>query len=344
MRHTHSYFSRASAFVVMLCMVFSLFLSPVDCFAGVNVGKATVSNQTLSGDLLTGYDQSIIYFNQTTNEILAQIFDSSNQLYRLSPGKYYRLYFGSLSYHKNTSAGLSFDAKPYVIINGQRFYIGGFSSLVISGFDVDNLRVGFEISGYARKTAQSAVIQAEPTISNLSFEIFFDELSDSEVASSSVQSEINNSIKQGNQLQQEANQTGKGILGKITDFFGSFFENIINALKSLFIPEDGYFSDFFTRLNDFFSEKLGFLYEPIELFLDFLNAIQNASVGASPGLTFPEIKWQDDVIVPETRVDFAIVQEKMPDLQEKIYFVTDIIMVGAVLILLEKKINEVMHR
>ena len=152
------------------------------------------------------------------------------------------------------------------------------------------------------------------------------------------------SIDKGNKLQEEENETSKGILGKITDFFGSFFENIINALKSLFIPEDGYFSDFFNRLNDLFSEKLGFLYSPIDLFVSFLNAIQNASVGSSPGLVFPELKWEDTILIPETTVNFDLVNEKIPDLQQKIYFVTDIIMVGAVIFLLERKIDEVMHK
>lgn len=171
----------------------------------------------------------------------------------------------------------------------------------------------------------------------------YKDLSKKDVKSDDV-NKVNDSVEKGNKLQEEANKTSKGILGKISDFFGSFFENIINALKSLFIPEDGYFSDFFNRLNDLFSEKLGFLYAPIDLFVSFLNAIQNASVGSSPGLVFPEIKWEDTVLVEETAVNFDLVNEKMPQLQERIYFVTNIIMVGAVIVLLERKIDEVMHK
>lgn len=146
----------------------------------------------------------------------------------------------------------------------------------------------------------------------------------------------------GNQLQQEANETSKSIFDKISDFFGSFFENIINALKSLFVPEDGYFSDFFERLNDFFSEKLGMLYAPIDLFVDVLTSIQNAS-SVSSGIGFPEIKWGDTVLIESQTINLQMYADEFPDLQEKLYFATDVIMIGAVLGLLQHKFREVMN-
>lgn len=325
----------------MFCTIF------LSLFGTVNVQAATTAGSvSTSGSFIT----ETVSSGLSTSGSVSYSFDISRTVglnTQLQTDKYYILNFHLVTTPKRHLSGgpgaASINAVPYVIHNGVKYYIGTWYGLLVKGSSSNNISLGYEISGnvYSNSTSARALFFAEV---EYSLDVTILELSANEVADSVIQNDINNSIKQGNQLQQEANQTGKGILGKITEFFGSFFENIINALKSLFIPEDGYFSDFFTRLNDFFSEKLGFLYEPIELFLDFLNAIQNASVGASPGLTFPEIKWEDDVIVPETRVDFAIVQEKMPDLQEKIYFVTDIIMVGAVLILLEKKINEVMHR
>ena len=153
-----------------------------------------------------------------------------------------------------------------------------------------------------------------------------------------VQEEIRDEIKKGNELQKEQNETSKGILGKITEFFASFFEN----LKGLFVPEDGYFSDFFTRLNDFFSEKLGMLYAPIDMFITFLNTIKDASSNDS-GITFPELAWDGTVIIPETKFSFSTITKDFPDLQEKIYFVTDVILVGAVLWLLQIKLKEVLE-
>ena len=151
--------------------------------------------------------------------------------------------------------------------------------------------------------------------------------------------ETNRLQQEGNKLQQEANNTSKGILGQITSFFGSFFENIINAVKSLFIPEDGYFADFFQRLNDFFSDKLGMLYAPIDLFVEILTAILNASPGTA-GVPFPGIKWDDTWLIEPQTIGLPV--DEFPELQEKLYFVTDVIMIGAVLMLVQNKYREVM--
>ena len=130
-------------------------------------------------------------------------------------------------------------------------------------------------------------------------------------------------IQQGNQLQQEANdlqeeanETGKGILGQITDFFGSFFENVINSVKSLFIPEEGYFSDFFERLNDLFADKLGMLYVPIDLFIQLLTSVSGAG-GADPGIPFPGVKWEDTWLIEPQTVSLSAYAEQLPGLQEK---------------------------
>lgn len=321
-------------------MVFSLVLSPVNVQAATTVDSISRDGSFITETVTSGNLGEPSTFFETSVQTTVG-FNVG-----LDTDKYYILNMHLTQTVSKKFAGgqggASVSVVPYVILNGVKYYVNGWYGLLVKGSSSNNMILGYEISGNVWSNQNVPTTLFSVIDWNLSLSIL--QMSPGEIADTAIQNNINNSIQQGNKLQEEANQTGKGILGKITDFFGSFFENIINALKSLFIPEDGYFSDFFSRLNDFFSEKLGFLYEPIELFLSFLNAIQDASVGASPGLTFPEIKWEDDVIVPETRVDFSIVNEAIPELQDKIYFVTDIIMVGAVLILLEKKIDEVMHK
>lgn len=326
-------------------------MSLVVLFSTLFCGSIKVDAQTLIGSKTAS--GSFITDTVTSGTLgsgsVSYSFDQSRTVglgVGLSPNKYYILNFHLTTTASKKLAGgsgsASVNAVPYIIHNGEKYYIGMWYGLLIQGSSSNNISLGYEISGNVTGNANvSSVFYAEVSYT---LEISIYELSDSEVANSSIQNSINNSIQQGNQLQQEANETSKGILGKITGFFGSFFDNIINTLKSLFIPEDGYFSDFFNRLNDLFSEKLGFLYSPIDLFVEFLNAIQNASVGSDVGLVFPEIKWEDTVLIEKTTVNFDIVNEKMPDLQQKIYFVTDIIMVGAVIFLLEKKIDEVMQK
>lgn len=270
----------------------------------------------------------------------------------LEVGKYYLLSGGM--YYLSTSASQSDDpmynlaVDYYYLVNGVR-YESGVNNFVVQGNSNSKIDVVFTIKssvGPHYDTSVSAYLPSylTPIIDcKYFFNVF--ELTASEVSALVGQSGVVGSIekgndlqKQNNDLQKEQNETSKGILGKITEFFASFFEN----LKGLFVPEDGYFSDFFTRLNDFFAEKLGMLYAPIDMFITFLNTIKDAS-STDSGITFPELAWDGTVIIPETKFSFNTITKDFPDLQEKIYFVTDVILVGAVLWLLQVKLKEVLE-
>ena len=138
-------------------------------------------------------------------------------------------------------------------------------------------------------------------------------------------------------IQEQQKETTKGIFSKISEFFAGFFDGITNSLLSLFVPDDDYFSDFFSRLNAFFEEKLGMLYIPIGLFVDLLSAFGSAS-GEFAGIQFPGVKWEDTYLIEPQLVNFTVI----PGLQEKIYFITDVIMVGGILWLLQIKMKEVL--
>ena len=293
------------------------------------------SLETIQGDFY--YEKQVIFSDICT----------------LRMDKYYQFNFdnGITFSAKNGSATSSGNAtiKYYILINGEKHYLQGWSSFIFQAPTTDVFIFGAEvhcsIQGYWLSSASSYTsTYIQPSIKGSGF-IYISELTDREAAnisgSSSVVDGLKNnkdSIDKGNDLQSEQNETSKGILGKITDFFGSFFEN----LKGLFVPEDGYFSDFFTRLNDFFSDKLGMLYAPIDMFITFLNTIKDAS-STDSGITFPELAWDGTVIIPETKFSFSTITKDFPDLQEKIYFVTDVILVGAVLWLLQIKLKEVLE-
>lgn len=166
-------------------------------------------------------------------------------------------------------------------------------------------------------------------------------VTDSQNQGNSIAQEGNQIAQEGNDIAQDTANTTHSIFDKISDFFAGFFDGIINALKSLFIPDDEFFSDFFTRLNDFFSEKLGALYTPIDLFIRLLQAIQNASSG-NAGIPFPGLKWQDTYLIEPQTVNLQTIADDFDGLQDKIYFVTDVIMVGAVIWLLQTKLREVL--
>lgn len=80
--------------------------------------------------------------------------------------------------------------------------------------------------------------------------------------------------------------TSSGLFGLITngiksigDFFINLLNGILDGLKALFIPEDGYFSEYFSSLYDFFNEKLGILIYPVDLLLNIFNRFINLNAG-----------------------------------------------------------------
>ncbi len=87
--------------------------------------------------------------------------------------------------------------------------------------------------------------------------------------------------------QKELNETSKGIwdtlkdvLSYINPFSENFFvykliELLIDGLKSLFIPQDGFFDTFFSDLKNWFEERLGFLFYPFDLIIDVLSRMIN---------------------------------------------------------------------
>lgn len=99
------------------------------------------------------------------------------------------------------------------------------------------------------------------------------------------------------------------------------------------------FSQWFSDLNDFMSEKLGFLWSPFDFMLSFLNGVYNGSGSAS--IVFPELAWIDGtVIIPRTEFSFDnIGGESFQDLRDMIYFATDVILLGAVISQFYKKIK-----
>lgn len=92
---------------------------------------------------------------------------------------------------------------------------------------------------------------------------------------------------QENQLeeQREQTETQKGIASSIKEFFGSFFDNLVNSIIGIFVPSQEEMSELFNRLNNFFAETFGFLYYPFDFIIDAFNIFLEAD--SETGLTLP---------------------------------------------------------
>lgn len=139
------------------------------------------------------------------------------------------------------------------------------------------------------------------------------------------------------QIQNDNNNTHR--VEEAVEKHGNF---IIEGLKSLFIPDEEYFSSLFDRLHQFFSDRLGFLYVPFDLLIRLLDAVKDADT-AFAGIPFPGIQAGEWVLLEPTTVTFDILNE-FPELVSALHFITSVVMIGAFLNLLHRKMEEVMSR
>lgn len=131
---------------------------------------------------------------------------------------------------------------------------------------------------------------------------------------------------------------------KVTTAIESHGNFIIEGLKSLFIPSDEYFKSWFDGMYQFFNDRLGFLMLPVDLLVRMVDIYTSAG-SSSAGIPFPEFKWMDGtVIIPAQTVQFDFLNTDWgKGIQDKLYFVGNLIMIGALLSLMHRKFEEVLR-
>lgn len=128
-------------------------------------------------------------------------------------------------------------------------------------------------------------------------------------------------------------ETQKGIWESIK----SIPDLIADKLKGLFIPDEGFFNEYFNNLQTFFSNKLGFLVYPFDFIITFLQ--KYLDIGEGDGiLHLPDFDIMDVKIF--NQVDFNLKDSMSSFLGEyyNIYFafVDFIILIGLVNLALKK--------
>lgn len=96
--------------------------------------------------------------------------------------------------------------------------------------------------------------------------------------------------KEAQNSRNEAEKTRKGILKTIIELPKKIVNLIVDGLKSLFIPKEGYINDKLTELLSFIRDKLGILFYPFELISDFFNMIIDFCKPGDGILEIPTIK------------------------------------------------------
>lgn len=155
-------------------------------------------------------------------------------------------------------------------------------------------------------------------------------------------------------LNSTAQEWGQNIVNGITEGATAIQETIteeseklgnfiLDGLKSLFIPRDGYFKELFDDLNTFFSEVFGFLYFPIEHALSWFNRLLNLPEVA-PSIAIPELAYEGEVLIPAQTYTFDFLQDEPFSTVHDYYLMAiDAAMIMSFVHLLQRKYEEVMR-
>lgn len=161
------------------------------------------------------------------------------------------------------------------------------------------------------------------------------------------------------QLPEEADEN-QGLLGSIISFIQGIWQAIIDlpakigaafqavgqfivdGIKSLFLPSDGFFDDYWQQLNDFFADRFGLLYFPVELLVDLVSRI-NQLGETEPYIQIPQLEWDGHVLISAQRYEFDFLDnETFAQIHSYYLMAMDVALIGALVALLWKKFQEVL--
>lgn len=141
----------------------------------------------------------------------------------------------------------------------------------------------------------------------------------------------------------------KEVLSYINPFSENFFvykliELLINALKSLFIPADGFLDNYFNELKEWFSARLGFLSYPLDLILNVLERIKTINF-EEPIIQIPDFvepSTNEKIIVARTYNLNSLLENNTFKTCHDVYLVlVDAIIIFGLVNLLKYKMEEV---
>lgn len=120
--------------------------------------------------------------------------------------------------------------------------------------------------------------------------------------------QIDKSQKETAKEIQKIREENKGFFGNIINTITSIpkmiLDGLVDILKKVFIPSEEFFKNFMKDIGDFFKNKLGFLYTPIDVVTKFFERINSLSSGNST-ITIPEVRIPlfNQVLISSQNID-----------------------------------------
>lgn len=272
-------------------------------------------------------EKSIVDSNKETQEVIKDQFNSCRDSYNLTSlnnfyinvADYYFINKKILdNFEKNTTYTISFDVDTSIVpfLFSVGYGNGSYQYDIIYKSNLYNGHLSLTFTTPDSSDFQDLFIRVPRYNSSVSFTA---NVSNIMLVKGSVEKDYEpygeqictNKIDDTNSKLDEQNETSKGILGKLKDlisYINPFSENffvyklielLIDALKSLFIPEDNFFTEWWNDFKMYIDLKLGFLTTPFEIFINFINSYLDLSedniIIDIPEITVPN--FEDHVII-----------------------------------------------
>lgn len=131
------------------------------------------------------------------------------------------------------------------------------------------------------------------------------------------------------------------VIKQIEIWLDNLLKGIIDGLKSLFIPNDDYFSSYFDELYSFFSEKLGILMLPFDVMINLFNKYLNLENGSGI-INIPSVEFMNVNIIPKTDYNLKqTITTVMGKYYDTYYLVVDVLIYFAIINMACKKFGEI---
>ncbi len=163
----------------------------------------------------------------------------------------------------------------------------------------------------------------------------------------SVSSPNDDVIANDNKNHEEIKGFWNNLFSKLGDWFKGLLDGILNGLKSLFIPKDGFMEQFFSDIDDFLQQHLGALYYPFSVMIDILQKILAFQPPDNPSITLPKLSFPVDgttyTLWEDTVYNFDILKDEPFKTIYSFYLMAvDCMFAFALVKLFKKKLDEVM--
>lgn len=158
---------------------------------------------------------------------------------------------------------------------------------------------------------------------------------------------LNSSDQVGDAIDKQTEQQ-KGFFEKLGDRIGGFFTDLFNkimdGLKSLFIPSDGFLETWVTDMQEWLKARFGALYFPIDLTTRFFNAFMSIKSSEDISLTFPALQVGEVTLLEEQHYSMSEATGFLGDIYNVYLYVADAIVIVGLVLLLGKKLESILTK